>query len=230
MKYLLFLLLFCDYTLADNQLDKVVKSWATLGMRLPSQNDVSKFSENIPASLNALKKGLEDKDKHIRKSTAYVIQNIGKPALGVAPTLIESFKKEKNTINKIYYINALISTDYKEVKFSKNLKDWYQKENEGQLKSSLASALLIVNKSKKDSSEYKWAVEILTPNDVRLEKNSDAYYSRWEGALAVSALLNYFTANQEKFINLAEGLSAHDGTPNWVKGHLKRHIQEAGKN
>ena len=228
MKHLLFVILLSSSSFADVDLNKVVNSWESLGAMLPSK-DVTKFSENLPASIVPLEKGLKHKKKHVRKSTAYVVEIIGAPAVAISPSLIKAYIKEEDAVNRVYYINALVAIQYRDADYIKNLRLWYKEQKNRQLKSTLASALIIANKSEKDASEYIWVTAMLTPMNEKLEEHSDLYYQRWESALGVSRLLRYFPVGKDELVVLVEKLSVHKDTPKWVGVHLKRHLKELEK-
>lgn len=229
MRYALFftILLSCD-SFADVDLNNTVDSWSKLGANLPSQ-DMPKFAAKLPESIDSLQRGLESKNDHVRMSTAYVIEKLGKPASQIAPELIEAYSREVKVINQVYYINALVALEVQDDDYKKSLLKWFNDEKNPQLKTSLAAALLIVSKSNERDPEYRWLVKTVSHSDVKHEEHSEAYYDRWESVLSVSPLMRYFPVHKDEFVALVKVMADHEETPKWVKGHLQRHLKELPK-
>lgn len=137
-------------------LTQVVASWAANDVALPSQEEVARFREGLPESLNALDNGLRDADPNVRRSSASVLASLAESATPLARQLCDSFDREDVALNRIYVAMALASINDRAPEHGEFLRNRFDAEQEGATRTYLAGALVRAAGSEAAPHAWRW--------------------------------------------------------------------------
>lgn len=88
--------------------EEAVSGWAKLGMWLPEDKQVEFFRSEFGLTRDILARELRNASPDIRKAAAYVIEELKADAIGVSPEIVACLREEKDTLVRIYLMNALV--------------------------------------------------------------------------------------------------------------------------
>lgn len=83
------------------------EGWADMGMWLPKEDQVAFFATNIETTKEVLAENLSHENSDIRQRAAYIIEKIGPTAKPLQKPLVTALSKEKESLIRIYFCNAL---------------------------------------------------------------------------------------------------------------------------
>lgn len=204
--------------------DDVVESWKNLGFYLPYDEDVAYLSSHLPHSLQDLVRGLSHENAHVRMCAADVVGRLGESAKSLGPALRAAYIVEQEAINRVYFTKALASigdTSSENVDF---LNSSFAIEEDIQVRTYLAGALLMVAGVDTNSEAWKWIVNSLSPGASTSDSYTDEFYEYWERRWGASYMLGKLGPRASQAVPFLDRVIRHKATPNWVKSQIKSDI------
>jgi hypothetical protein len=204
--------------------DDVVESWKDLGIYLPNDEDVAYLSSHLPHSLQALMRGLSHENAHVRMCSADVVERLGESAKSLGPALRAAYIAEQKVINRVYFAKALAAigdTSSKNIDF---LNRYFAIEEDIEVRTYLAGALLIVSGVDTNPEAWEWIVSSLSPGASTADPYTDEFYEYWERRWAASYMLGKLGPRASQAVPLLDHLMRHKATPDWVKSQVKSDI------
>ena len=196
--------------------EDIVESWQQLGMYLPPAGDVRAIRNELPASLNALRKGLSHEDGHVRMDTAYVIEELGSAALSLVPDMRRQFRREGEQIVRVYLASAFATASVGDRDTLEFLEDSFAAESDVQAKTYLAGALVRLSSPGAQANAWDWLLDSLKAFPPEPPAEREARDLFWERRWGAVAMVRHVHEKDETVLPLLKALESNPRTPGWV--------------
>jgi len=198
---------------------EVVASWKDLGMWLPSSEEVALIRKALPESLEDLRVGLKHDDAHVRMSTAYVAEELGPEAAGLAQDVLQQLQTEPKALVRAYLADALAALGDDSRDILDVLGREFQSEQDDQARISLAGALVRLDSPEAQPEAWQWlldSVKTFPPFPPEGLEERGAFWLRRREAVRH---LREVRGKEEVLLPLLTKLRDNPGTPGWVIEH-----------
>lgn len=194
----------------------VVASWQDLGMWLPSAEEVALFRDARPQSLDALRVGLQHDDSHVRMSTAYVAEELGSDAAGLAKDMLRRLQSEDDPIVRAYIACALAAVEDDSQGIVDVLRKEFGAEEDEQAKTHVAGALVRLNSPDAEPEAWRWLLDSLKTYPPDPPQGFEERSEFWERRRWAVRHLRETRGKEAVLLPLLTQLAGNAETPDWL--------------